>query len=130
MISFRSSCGVTPVYGPCAPAVRNVLMIASVLARFVAMSASATINWASRPVAIGIGELTDAYLPCNQSGTLVPELSFPVLVALMRGSLAYDACRYRAPIDDDGIVLAPFSWKTRFWRRVFVFDDVAFHANA
>jgi len=47
-------------------------MIASVLARFVLMSASATSNRISMPVAAGIGEVTAVYFVCAHSGTLVP----------------------------------------------------------
>ena len=60
--SARSSAAVKPVYGGWPPAVRIVAMIASVLARFDAMSASATMSCASRPVAIGIELETAVYL--------------------------------------------------------------------
>src|SRR4029079_14654866 len=105
-------------------------MIASVLARFDVMSASAIKSCISVPVATGIGDDTAVYLFCAQSGTFVPLLNVPRFTTLIRGSLVYDAWRYRAPTDDDGTCPVLLSWNTRFCRRVLLFDAVTFQTNA
>jgi hypothetical protein len=78
------------------------------------MSASAINNCISVPVATGIGDDTAVYLFCAQSGTFVPLLNVPRFTTLIRGSLVYDAWRYRAPTDDDGTCPVLLSWNTRF----------------
>src|SRR5215218_9564074 len=107
-----------------------VAMIANAFARFVAMSASATINCISVPVTTGIDVEIVGYLFCAQSGTLVPLLNVPRFTTRIRGSDVYVAWRYRAPTEDEGTAPVLLSWNTRFWRRVLLFDAVAFQAKA
>src|SRR5689334_21628934 len=104
-------------------------MIANVLARFEAMSASAMRSCISVPVAAGIDEVTAVYFVCAQSGTFVPLASLFRFWTLMRGSLVYVAWRNRAPIEELGVIPGLFSWKTRFWRRVLVLDAVMFQTK-
>src|SRR5436309_14022720 len=78
-------------------------MILRALVGFVAMSASATMSWASSPDAIGIGLPGSEYLRSIQIGTRVPAAVRPELSTGTRGSLRL---RYSGPTDEPELMPA------------------------